>query len=360
MAANSLQIQLDVIGVGQAVGALNQLANASASIRHISGALENFQVAQGIGNAAHASRALGAALVAGSAGLAALTAGVVGLTAAVTTAVREIEDFARTTNALGGNGPVANVGREFGAAFGFNPVSVANKILGASMAGGIGTAAALRLGTGPTPPELALSGNPIDKAAVLDRALSAISNMPKQLALATLQMAGLDQELGFFIELSKKDQEAFRQYSLERAKEFTPERIQAIAHFNMELQKLKDSFSDLGINIGMKLVPAAQTAVDTMGAVAKHPVPGFFGLPGMIAAALMELLEQSKKAQQDNTEALNRNSDQLAQIMFGSFGGGPRARAALPAAFGPYNGQYLDGYISRHLMPRWGAYSVSL
>jgi hypothetical protein len=129
--------------------------------------------------------------------------------------------------------------------------------------------------------------------------------------------------------------------------------VKAAAEFNAQMAVLLSRWEALKLAVGGATVGITNWVLEML---AKGGAA--FGLPGAIAK---NLFGGSDEAANANTRALRQNTNALDQLrrMPGIYGGSHQARNAMPAAFGPGMGKFLNGQF-RNGAFNFGAYTIGL
>jgi hypothetical protein len=344
MADEKLTLDLEVKGYGEAISRLGTLAGALEGLGGLTGG-------GGIGS-------IGSGLLAASrlgghvAAIGVVTTALAALAAAARGAAATLGSFGRLQLTTGGTSAEAALATVLAGSLGISDVHGLAARARAGIASGLGAAQAAQLGIGP---QLDI-GRPVNNLKILLALMKDVYDTfqtdPGR-ALLRARNYGMEE----LVELGTLSKREFAM-ALEEAKEiertYTPERIAKAREFNREMERLGRNFDRIKVNVGSRVIPPLNMLMEDPLLPFKALLP--FGLNN--AFFPKGGAGSQDQAVKDNTAAQNKNTRAIEQMM-GVFGGGPRARGAIPAAFGPGNGYRLNDAIRAHTI-RLGAYSVSL
>jgi len=343
MADEQLTIDLQIKNVEET---LRKLGTIGGALEHLSA---QGPVGQAVGHAATSGVQFALFRAPLIAGIAALGAAFAGLTNATKRAAEAMFAFGQLKDTLGATTGETAALRVIGGALGLGNIrGLAGNVRRASL-GGLGAEAASRFGLPISPLDV---GSAANEGEILLRALSGLRQTHKtrgfSAALADARNLGLEDAIQV-VRISDEMWAQILRDAQETQRLLGPEHQSRAVQLNLALSRLSEKWEFLKTLLLSALVPALEAVTN--------------GLIGFLR--LLSAIPGSGVRQQDidaalnaNTRALNANTRTIEQ-MIGIYGGGRRARGALPAAFGPGNGAFLSEAVRAGTI-RLGAYAVSL
>ena len=349
MPLESVGLEFEIRGLSATVQAIQQIGRLVGNL-------------QPIGTAASAATQLYA--------FQSIVGAVVSAVQSLRSAVQSLMELVQQATQLGGSPDSASRAIAIGLLGGFDPATLARGIRERVSAGGIGSALGAQMGLPFAPLGFGIQ---IEEGQYLNRTLRYLVDLMRQgpAGMAQARMIGAEipqagQLLGIARAIANMSES---------------QRIEAFANLNEQSRRLTEAldanapqaailaghFADLRIEL-LGLSTAAITFVNWLidhmaeltGLIGLFS-PGGAGLGG-VPNALREWFAGHKTALDRNTEALQGTTAALNQSMLpeGTFGGGPRARGAIPGAFtGPGMGTYLNDAFLQDAN-RLGAYTPGL
>ena len=341
MADEKLTLDLEVRGVAAAMQSLGAVSSAVAGIGAGGGI-------SGIGGGLAAATRLGA--FTSALGVAAVA--VSALAVATKGAAEALANFGRLQTGLGATTAETALLRVIGGALGISDIRGMAGRMQTALSSGLGAAMAARLGVGP---QVEL-GQGINLGQIAVRVIEDIrAARTQEEALGRARIAGVE-ELAEVWSMTRHEYEQMREEARELSRSFTPQRIREAREFNQELDRFSRNIERIKIGAASAVLPGANRFLEDLRAESQG---------GDRLKNRTDWLQENARAAkaqnhslEKNTDAANRLADELRQTN-GIFGGGGRARAAIPAQFGPGGGFALSKALRSHAV-RLGAHAISM
>ena len=247
-----------------------------------------------------------------------------------------IRDFASLRDQLGSSGGTAGSLSLLGGALGVSDIRGAAEALHRATLSGLGAATASRYGIPIIPQEIGMG---TDRGAMLIQALEGLRATAQgpggvRAALADARNLNLEDWIGV-VHLMDDQFQKIKQEALATADIYSPERIAQATMLNFEMARLNRAVTDLGVVLGSLVIPAVADAASGLadwvrGLTGQNTKSGGTA-PHTRLGTSMDGLRQ----------AVEQNTNTLRGIP-GFYGGGMRARNALPPAFGIGTGQEIQ------------------
>jgi hypothetical protein len=339
MAQERYEIELSIGGVDQAV----------RSIQSVSAVVDKLGIGGGAaGGGFDISQFARAAAIASV--VTVVIAALRKLGEAVAAAVSRIGDFGGLQATLGSTSTQTAFLRVIGSAFG---VDVGGAASGVRQAVRSGLGAAAGVGFGVQPGQLDI-GTAVNEGEMLLKVLKGIRQKfqsgDQGGALADARNLKVD-KLFEFVYLTNEQIEQLNREAARTGGVFDQQQIAKAAQFKFELARVKEGFADLGATLGLVFLPFLRKVFEFLKKETTNPTG-----PGGIFGTNRSPQVQMSQALQGNTAALNSNTAEL-RAMSGIYGGGPRLRSAIPAAFGPGGGFLVPDSIRSSAL-RAGAFAL--
>lgn len=344
MADEKLTLELQLKGYAEAISRLGSVGDAV-------GALGTGNLG-GIGAGVAAAGRLGAFNTA----LGVAVAAIGGLALATKSAADALHSFGRLRDTLGSSTGEAAILRVFGSALGISDMGGLADRVNTALGSGHGAAMAAEIGIGR---EQDIGPNAVNRGENLIRVMQHIrAATDAEEALSRARRAGAVELVEIF-HMERDEYQKRIKDAKELAATMTPGRIRQAREFNYELDRLGRSFENLKIR-------ALTPVIAGLNEFLEHPFFNFFaGIGGAagrgIGGAIGNRLSPEKKGEtalDENTAQMKKLEEVLRQTN-GIWGGGGRARSAIPKAFGPGAGPYVAKQMRAGAI-RLGAYSVSM
>lgn len=334
MADEKLTLDLEVRGIAEALNRLGSVSGALETLGSGGGGL----AAAGVGLAA-ASR-LGRFATA-----AAVAATAVGaLAGAAKRAADNLSAFGFAGQELGSSTGETALLRMLSRAVGISDFQGFAENLRGGISSGLGSAYAAQIGIGPQMDMGGRAANIGDIALRIIRDIRAAATEAEALERARnfgdvrlVRFRNISQDL--FDELTKDAEQMSRT--------FTPEMIERGIRFNAQLERVTSKWDQFVTGLGLSFLPILERALDFM-----NQEMG----PSVVAHG---------RAAEANTAAVNANTRATQELQSelrmtnGIYGGGARARSAIPAQFGPGAGFAVSRELRSHAI-RLGSFAVSM
>lgn len=265
---------------------------------------------------------------------------------AVTSVARNLSEFAGAQFGLASSASTTTMAGLLGQSLGISNIAGLGASLHAASLSGLGTSIAGRYGIPYRPIEL---GGATDRGEIIMKVIEGLRNtaasrgMNAAIGEARTLGGGAENLLPLTL-LSPSDMQRLREFAEIQSGMYGQERLTNARQFDLATAELGASVDRAKGLLLYGLVPAIHLLNLAMKSLlATNPFLRAFGQLSAQNAPL-----------DANTQALNRNSASL-DYLAGQFGGGPRARGALPGAFGVEagRGDQLDKYL------RAGAFALS-
>lgn len=241
------------------------------------------------------------------------------LTAAAIGAAQRLNQIGAGMAQTGGTaGQIGALGGIFGA-LGLDQAGVAGvarQLREQVAAGGLGTAAGAALGLRPQPIGV---GTPPNEARMLLDAIGALRRMSDSQARLTAERLPA---LAPFLSLrfaSEEQMIRIRQMAEQMDRLATPEALGRAMEFNLQMQQLRMTFDQLVVRLGGSFLPV-------LNVILAHA--------NMLAGQVAALGGRGETPMEANTRALDANTQQIEVMNKGIYGGGRRARRAIPGGIG--------------------------
>ena len=332
--SNHFTLELDLKGLAdvmqgmQAFGALSSTLNMAGSV--------GGSLVSGVGK-------LGLAV-----GVAAT--GALAFAQAAKQAKEELISFAGLRDQLGTSSPHAAMLRTLGAGLGAGDAGSAAAGLHAASLSGLGFMTASRYGLPYRPFEL---GGATDRGEMLFTALSGLRQTAQtqgmSQAIADARNLNLENWIGV-VYLMDEQFEKLKADAQSAAGIFSEERVRQAYQLNMATANLSQAWGELTTVLGTLAMPAIEGLTDLLTTGARKLAAFGIGPGDAVNQELGTALRQ-------NTEAVRQNTNMLRQLP-GITGGGPNARTAIPGAYSPPNGMFLEETLKKFGRLQFGAYSV--
>lgn len=265
---------------------------------------------------------------------------------AADSAAQNLTQFAHLRDTLGAStGETAQL-RLLGQVLGINIGSAAESLHRAAISGGLATGTAARYGVSIRPVE---TGYPTDRGADLLRLIEGLWQTARRQGpgQALVDARNLGQEELFGVTyLSREQLDRVKQLAAATSALYGPEQITQAYELKFAMAELSVAWTDLVTVIGTAVIPAVSELVKFFADMLR----GFTGTDAGGGNPLNQSMQQLSRSVQDNSTAL--------RYMTGIYGGGERARHALPGAYGPGNGMYLSEALRQHAI-RLGAQAIN-
>lgn len=335
MADERLTLELVTSGADVAANRLGSLASAVEALGGGGGTLGQAGAAIGvIGRLGRFGTVLGIA-----------AAAVAGLAGAAKKAADTLTAFGFTGRELGSSNAETALLRALGGAVGIGDVRGLASRVRSGIGSGLGAAQAARIGIGP---QFDLNRG-VNEGRILLKVIEDIrATRTEEEALAKARNYGAE-ELVRFRHISRQTFEALVRDAEEWQASFTPEAVDRAVQFNIQLDRVSRKWDQFVTSLGLTFLPIVEKVLDLLNRS---------GGPGVVLDQSNQKADANTKATAANTKATEALIDEL-RVTNGIFGGGSRARSAIPRAFGPGGGHALAGAMRAHAI-RLGAYSVSL
>lgn len=342
--ADKFQIEIDISGVDRATRGLGALATAAGGVLGGGGG----GGAAGVGGLM-ARSGMGMGLLKMLPMIGKVIAGLGALALAAHRAADMMTEFSKMRNSLGSSTAQTAFLRNVGGALGVDMGAMAMRAQSASQSG-MGAAAAARAGLSPAFD----IGTAVDRGSRLEQLLEHGRKLAEQNEKAALAFfRNLDIEEAFdYTKLQKDTLEMMRKEAELSKQMYSPERINAAYAYNAQLGRIQRKWEMFTTGLGHRMMNNFSKVLDWLEKPAPDPGMMGLGLRGAGAAG------SAKSAQAANTAALNANTMEIRRLQ-GLYGGGSRARSAIPAAFGPGFGFFLQDALRANTM-KLGAYSISM
>lgn len=283
-------------------------------------------------------------------------AAVAGLGSAALFAANALTQFGKTQFGLGSSGETTAFLRSLGGALGISDVAGLAERIRSNTLSGLGAATASKFGIPIEPFE---TGQ--DRGLLLIRTMEELRKEFQKFgfraAVRDARRLGAEELLpGVF--MTDQQLARMREMAKRTAEIFSPRNQAAAMELRTSLQLLRDELTLLATQLGTVLLPAIRKITDLL-ANPKQLLgvlfPFFFGFG---QGGLPGVNEAMRQAQERQTQALDRNSEELRNLQ-GIYGGRGRTRAAIPAGMGPgVMGGYALGVALRSHAVRLGSYAV--
>lgn len=248
-----------------------------------------------------------------------------------------MRDFQNLSGVLGSSAGTTSSLSLMGGALGVSDIRGAAEALHrATLAGGLSTATASRYGLEMRPNEI---GNATDRGAMLLQAIEGLRDTMRTRgrgqALSDARNLNLEDWFGL-VEINDQLFQRMKAQAEVSAQLYSPERLAQAMMFNSQLAMMNQSFKDMSMAWGTLLMPYLEAWAKTFEEIAKFGIRLAGGTTDGPASnnSLGQSMESLKSAVQENSSALRQTA--------GMWGGGPRFRSAIPAAFGPGRGHQID------------------
>jgi hypothetical protein len=345
---DSLEIDLGVGNLQQAV----------TGFRDLSRVLDGMKILEGFGitNAIEGATVLSVIALAATA--------LRGFVGAIHAAAEALSEFGHARERLGGTTGETALLKALGGVAGVSDIAGAGRRLHESTLSGMGTAAAAQLGLPIRPLEI---GSATDEAQLLIKALEGLSRVYKSdpaAARALIRNLHMEEWIDV-IRLWDEVGERMKRNAEATAGAFSETNTDNATRFKAAMNEVGLAWQNLTTMLSAYFIPKITEMMHILSLIIQHPFAfaatsaAFGPLAAIHMLEAKELAERSAKAQHENIRALNQNTETVRDLANGLFGGGRRARTAIPGGFGPGAGAYLSEVLHSHAV-RLGAYSVSL
>jgi len=364
MAADKFTIEFDVTGMGPAMREINQLASQLSSM--------------GAGTVSRGLAELGLEAAEVVPWVSAVTVGLAAMAAAAKMAANDLQRAAQQQGQMAATGTETAMMRLLGRAGGFDATGAGRSFLSGARSGPMGTLGALSLGVPLAPNNI--TGR-FDEAQIFLQAMDRASSMSARSAgSGELQLARLGRDdLAFLLPVWKDIRREVEGAAQAQAQAYSPEALARGIKFNAQLAILQGHFQALATTLGTMLIPYIDLWVRALGSVAsaltgisqwteKNLPQALNVATGGLSGALKGLWDAfhpggQKAAMDANTAAVRDNTYAVKDLQRGVFGGGARARGAIPGAFQggiSYDGHSAIRDVYGHHAARLGAYAIGL
>lgn len=341
MADEKLTLELQLKGYAEAISRLGSVGNAVGALG--SGNLGGLGT---IGAGAMAAGRMGSF----TSGLAIAGSALAGLAATTKGAAESLASFGRMRTTLGSTASETAMLRVLGGALGISDVRGLAERVHTSLRSGLGAAMAAEIGIGR---EQDLGPNAVNQGRNLLRVIQHIREARnEEEALSRARRAGAE-ELAEIWQYSAAEFRKMAQEARELERTFSPDRLQRAREFNREMDRFGRKLEQLKVGV-------ATPALGAVNRFLENPLKGpFHAIGGSVGEEILRGVQGGQKdALRENTQAMKELSTEL-RMQKGIYGGGSRARSAIPRAFGPgavpeVRKQMRAGAI------RMGAYAVSM
>jgi hypothetical protein len=270
---------------------------------------------------------------------------------AASRAADQFVNFSRLKNALGSSGGTTAFLQLLGGTLGVDMAALAMRSLEATRSG-LGAAAAARAGLSP---QFEL-GTAVDRGRRIEILLEEMKRIAQtqgeRAALGFARQAGIEEAFDF-VKLQKETLATMRQQARLEAQMFSPERLRQAYAYNAQLATFNRQWERLVATIGTGVLPIANFLLKVAGAIFTPVVKGTYDFSGGRSGQ-----DAARAAQNANTEAVRQLALEIRRLQ-GVYGGGARARSAIPAAFGPGFGFFLQDNLRAHTV-KLGAYALAM
>jgi hypothetical protein len=333
---------VDAVGIAPAVQQLLQISHL----------IEQMQAAQG--NAVQVAQLAAFAGIVGGTVYAVRRLG-----DAVNEATENLRGFARLQANLAGTIQETAAARLLGRVGGFDAGALGERIHQASLHG-VGLIAAQQLGLEYRPMEI---GTATDRAQMLLRAVEGLQKMMRdpRYGMAGAQLAarrlGVEELIPMAQAFGPREMAQLKALQEEQAKLYTPERVIQAERFRLQVERLGATFETFKQRAVQPMLPLLGKLTEAASLyVRAHPM---FHLVTLLDR-LFSPHGRGNTPIDQNTQALRENTLSVRDLAQGMFGGGPRARTALPGAFGGAGGGFFLSDALKSGALKFGAYSVGL
>jgi hypothetical protein len=267
---------------------------------------------------------------------------------AILDAARALVEFGQLQARLGSNAGTTAFLKTIGGALGVDVGGASARVRNA-VGSGLGAAAGIRAGIQPGQLDL---GSAVDQGQMLVKALMLVRDQFRagdaSGALATARNLDIE-DLYQFVYLTNEQIKQLQSDAVTKGGIFGQETIARAVQLRFAVSRLSEQWESLKTLFLYAFIPVLEVLTSWIASI----VRGLSSLPGVGGqfAGLNQALNQS-------TQALNQNTAEL-RAMNGISGGGPRTRGAIPGAFGPGGGFWLQNALHSHAV-RLGALSVGV
>lgn len=332
------EIEFDVFGIESPVNAFMRLADMVQNLGAVGGA------AGALGAVAAAVGIVGAAVFAANK-----------LKDAMEEVSKSLLQFARQQALLAGTGAETGTALALGRLAGISDIASLAHELRQERLNFPGVLGGSRLGLPFAPFDITRA---FDEAANFANALRRANEIarqdPGQGQLLVRQLPALAPFSAFLGHLTDEDLQRIEAIGKAQAEAMTPARVEAAKNFALAMadlatqwERLKAEMAPL-VNLAAMIVNLFSTLLGSAADLI-HEITG----EGMRQATA----EHFHQALKSNTRALGELNQTLRDFPSGIFGGGERARTALPGAFGPQQGARLNAALRDEAL-KFGAYSL--
>lgn len=334
MADERYDLQLNVTGVDSAVRNIQRVASIVDKMGI--GPAGGFDVSA-LGKAA----AIAAVVVA-------VIAALKKLVSAVLDAAKALMEFGQLQARLGSNAATTAFLKTVGGALGVDVGGASARVRNA-VGSGLGAAAGIRAGIQPGQLDL---GSAVDQGQMLIKALMLVRDQfqggDASGALATARNLDIE-DLYQFVYLTNEQIKQLQSDAVTKGGIFGQETIARAVQLRFAVSRLSEQWESLKTLLLYAFIPVLDVLTNWIASI----IRGLSSLPGIggAFAGMNQALNQS-------TQALNQNTAEL-RAMNGISGGGARTRGAIPGAFGPGSGFWLQNALHGHAV-RLGAFSVGV
>lgn len=262
-----------------------------------------------------------------------------------------IRDFATLRDTLGSSSATAGSLSLVGGSLGISDIRGAAEALHRASLSGLGAAAAARYGLPMRPAEI---GDATDRGAMLIQALEGLRETARSrgsgAALADARNLNIEDWIGV-VHLMDDQWQRLKETAQATAAIYSPDRVAAATLLNSQMTLLDAAIKDIGVSLGSIFIPFLADVAGWLASILRgSPAQGGAGAS---ARAGTDPLAQSMR---ELNRSINENN-QILRSLPGIKGGGTATRAAMPAAFGIGQGQWLQDNL-RGLAKKFGGYSI--
>lgn len=267
---------------------------------------------------------------------------------AADTAAENLTQFAHLRDILGStSGETAQL-RLLGQVLGINVGSAAQALHAAAISGGIATGTAARYGVSIRPVEV---GNPTDRGGDLLKVMEGLWQTARSQGSgqALVDARNLHQEDLFGVTyLSREQLDRVKELAAATSALYGTEQITQAYELKFAMAELSTAWTDLTTVIGTQVLPVVTDVIQFFAEGLRSLTGGGDGATA--GTPMARSMDELNRTMQENNTVL--------RYMTGVYGGGDRARHALPAAYGPGNGMYLSDALRQHAI-RLGAQTIN-
>jgi hypothetical protein len=269
---------------------------------------------------------------------------------AATEVAGHLAGFSQVRNALGSSGGTTALLGLLGGTLGVDMAAVAMRSLEATRSG-LGAAAGARAGLAPQFDIGTFADRGRRVEILLEEMVRINKSQGAGAARAFAQQAGIGEAFDY-LQISKATLDALRARAKIEEEMYSPERIRLAYEYNAKLALVHSQWSKFVASLGGAFLPRVNKILDFWNQPVAHPLfPNSGDDPGRST-------QPARAAMNAQTEATKQNTMELRRLQ-GVYGGGARARSAIPAAFGPGYGFFIQDNLRAHTI-KLGAYAIQM